>query len=653
MGQHDYDGGDYPGALTNAETALLLQPNDAEAATLKVKAQDQIHQRESLQQQHDVALQAGQQDFAGGDYPGALTNAEAALSLQPNDVAAAALKKQAQDQINNREGLQQQHNVALQASRQHFAGGDYPGALTNAEVALSLQPNDAEAAALKRKAEGKIQQQQTLRQQHDVAFTSGQQDFAGGDYQGALTNAETALSLQPNDADALALKNQALEQIKHQQSLTLQHNIALQAGQQDFAGGDYQGALTNAETALSVQPNDAEALALKNQALDQIKHQQSLRQQHDVALQASQQDFTGGDYQGALTNAETALSLQPNDAVALALKNQAGGQIRHQQDLKQQHDLALQVGQQDFTGGDYQGALTNAEAALSLQPNDAAAAALKGKAQDQIKQQQQNYDLAVKKGQDDLANGDLQGAMTNAIQAEALGVSDKSKATDLQLAAQEKIDFQGATQSFKDGNYAGALSACDAHKGVQEFEQLRSGISQEKTAYDSAKDSFERGDYSFVDSLAKYQGKKYFEGLLAQARPQQAVFQNLETLTKNPANWGKVNSVLNNSSNADFIKKPGFEQFRSWLKQNDPAVTLGKQLALFEVWFGIKDNGDKTVLDPTTKQPADKLPPGIVMEPYSAYLGNLKTNYIDLGGDQSEHLKEIDKIQDKMNYWNQ
>jgi len=154
---------------------------------------------------------------------------------------------------------------------------------------------------------------------------------------------------------------------------------------------------------------------------------------------------------------------------------------------------------------------------------------------------------------------------------------------------------------------------------------------------------FEQGDFSFIEKVAKYQGKSSFADLLIQARPQAETFQKLEGLTKNSANWASVKNTLNDPSNASFINKAGFTPFHTWVQQHDPSVALNSQLSLFEVWFGLK-NPDKGIIDPSTKQPAAKFPPGVVPADYYTLLDSLATRYSNFGGDQSPNSMQSRKF---------
>jgi hypothetical protein len=231
-----------------------------------------------------------------------------------------------------------------------------------------------------------------------------------------------------------------------------------------------------------------------------------------------------------------------------------------------------------------------------------------------------------------------------------MSVADTSGAQKLKSQAMEKVDFKNATDDFNQGKYDKASTLCSAHSGVAHFDDLGRIIAAEKDDFDSARASFEQGDYSFIEKVAKYQGKSSFADLLNQARPQADIFQKLEGLTKNSANWASVKNTLNDPSNASFINKAGFTPFRTWVQQHDPAVGLNSQLSLFEVWFGVKAP-DKGIIDPATKQPAAKFPPGVVPADYYTLLDSLAARYSNLGGDQSARLSAIKEVRRAMDNW--
>jgi tetratricopeptide (TPR) repeat protein len=660
-------------ALVELNKAFSLKPDGVEARDLKEKieqAQQSQARQQTQEQQFQAALENGKARLAAGDYAGAMAQADAALKLKPNDAGVMQFKTEVRTQRDAAESAQQQQHelvADLESGRTRLAAGDFAGAMAQADAALNLKPDDETALRFK----------QSVRAQWDAAYAAQQQSkyaavlekgktlLAGGDYEGAMAQADAALKLKPNDAATLAFKQSVRAQwdaAKAAQQQQSQYAAALQKGKTLLAAGDFAAAMTQADAALTLKPDDETAMQFKKDVRaqwDAAYEAQQQQSKYTAAVQKGKSLLATGDYAGAMAQAEVALNLKPNDATALQFKQSVQTQwdaAKAAQQQRSQYAAALENGRARLATGDYAGAMTQANTALNLKPNDATALQFKQRVQTEwdsakaAQEQQSKYAAALQNGNTLLAAGDYAGALTQADAALAMNVADTSGAQKLKSQATEKVDFKNATDDFNQGKYDEALAVCSRHPGVAHFDDLGRIIVAEKGDFDSARASFEQGDYSFIEKVAKYQGKSPFADLVNQARPQADTFQKLQGLTKNSANWASVKNTLNDPSNASFINKPGFIPFRTWVQQHDPAVALNSQLSLFEVWFGVK-NPDKGIIDPSTRQPAAKFPPGVVPEDYYTLLESLATRYSNLGGDQSASLNAIKEVRHAMDNW--
>ena len=674
--------GDYAGAMTQADVALESKPNDKAARQLKTDAKAQQNATLTAgqrQKDYDSAMQNGRTKLKAGDYAGAMTQADVALESKPNDEAARQLKTDAKAQQNatlTAAQKQKDYDAAIQNGRAKLKAGDYAGAMTQADLALESKPDDEAARQLK--TDAKAQQNATLtaaqkQKDYNAAIQNGRAKLKAGDYADAMKQADVALESKPNDEAARQLKTEA----KAQQDTALaaaqrqkDYDLAMQNGRAKFKAGDYADAMTQADVALESKPNDEAARQLKTEAKAQQDTALAAAQRqkdYDLAMQNGRAKLKAGDYADAMTQADVALESKPNDEAARQLKTEA----KAQQDTalaaaqrQKDYDAAMQGGRAKLKAGDYADAMKQADVALANKPDDEAARQLKTDAKAQqdaalaAAQKQKDYDTAMQSGRAKLKAADYAGTMTQADLALESKPNDeaarqlKADAKTRQTAVQMAEDQRSAQDFFAKGQYEQVAALCGKYPDVGFFKNLALTNRFESIQLAQMTTSLNSGDYSFVDGLeaANYRTKPPFADLLVKAKPQVEVLNTLEGLTNNPDNQPKVNSILNEPSNASFIFKRGFTPFRNWAVQHDPIRQLNAQLEVFEVWFGVKPPNDQ-IIDPSTQKTAQKLPRTIVLDDYYTLLDELKTKYKNLKVPDSSYKPRTTAVENKMHNW--
>ncbi len=474
-GKARFAAGDYAGAMAQADEALKLKPNDAEVLQFKTEVRTQRDAAESAQQQqHELAtaLESGRARLAAGDFAGAMAQADAALNLKPNDETALQFKQSVRAQWDAAYAAQQQskYTAALEKGNTLLAGGDYAGAMAQADEALNLKPNDATALQFKQSVQtqrdaAKVAQQQLG--QYAAALQKGKTLLAAGDFAAAMTQAHAVLTLKPNDEAAMQFKKDVRAQwdAAYEAQQQSKYTAALKQGKTLLAAGDYAGAMTQAESALNLKPNDATALQFKESVQtqwDTAKAAQRQQSQYVAALENGRARLATGDYAGALTQADTALSLKPNDATALQFKQRVQTQwdaAKAAQQQQSQYAAALQNGNTLLVAGDYAGALTQADAALAMNVADT------GGAQKLKSQAVEKSDF--KTASDDFNQGQYDEALALCSRhAGVLNFDDLGR-----IISAEKGDFDSARASFEQGDYS-FIEKVAKYQGKSSFADL-------------------------------------------------------------------------------------------------------------------------------------------------------------------------------------
>lgn len=188
-----------------------------------------------------------------GDYPGAVSDARAALKLNPGDERALATLKFAEGR------LPAGYSAGLSAGPGPDAAGAGP--------AGASYPNGSAQAALGRAGDASAQDAARRSEEYVAA---ARRSLTLGDSRAAAEWLRKAVELNPSNAEALSLSAMAHIRLK-----------------------DYAQALAAAEAGLKLAPNNAALLDAKASALNYMK-----------------------DYKGALAAADLAVAANPNDPMA-------------------------------------------------------------------------------------------------------------------------------------------------------------------------------------------------------------------------------------------------------------------------------------------------------------------------------------------------
>jgi hypothetical protein len=159
-----------------------------------------------------VHLEAAQRALDSGDYPGAVSSAEHALLLSPDDPTAAEIIDRARAVLDE---------LAVQDLVKRAAELIDAGALTDAlglcEQALTIAPGTAAAIELRDTLERLRLERDRERQRIELARSAtarAEHDLATGNYEDAVAAAEEALQQAPDHEGARRVRQQAVREIE-------------------------------------------------------------------------------------------------------------------------------------------------------------------------------------------------------------------------------------------------------------------------------------------------------------------------------------------------------------------------------------------------------------------------------------------------------
>jgi hypothetical protein len=351
--------------------------------------------------------------------------------------------------------------------------------------------NNSSASVLSGTTPVKARETAKVNENYNAAMKDARAALTRQDYAVAIAKAEAALGFRKDDAAATKLKLDAQELQRAMEARALgeeKYQGALGAAQLAYDRKDYASAMSQADVALGIKPNDPAAAKLRTDAKAQldlttiVADQQ--RQKYEAAMKSAQAAFNRQDFSSAMAQADAALAVRGADPAATKLKKNAEAKIDELRDKEQRYQTAMKSSQAAFDRGDYATAVTQADAALAVRGADPAATKLKKNAEakiDELRDMEQRYQAALKSGQAAFDRGDYATAVAQADAALAVRATDPA-AMELQKKARDDKDLQDAQTCIDRGEFEKAKFLCSAHAGTPAFDELAGKVKAKEAA---------------------------------------------------------------------------------------------------------------------------------------------------------------------------
>lgn len=217
-----------------------------------------------------------------------------------------------------------------------------------------------------------------------------------------------------------------------------------------------------------------------------------------------------------------------------------------------------------------------------------------------------------------------------------------------QSGALQKRDLEAARDLLGEGAYTNVLAICARHPNVRAFAELESSARAELNTLATSRTDFEKGNYSFIDSLRKepFSAKPAFASLLDEAGREQALLENLQALRR----AGKWEPFLARLSKSDVarIRKPPFEELRKSVAVRNQE--LMKELRRQQARLGTLPRGEPPPLDQEGK-PVVRLSRNRPATIYLAPLRQLKQDFQEINQLTAERKREFEELENAIFRW--
>jgi tetratricopeptide (TPR) repeat protein len=279
-----YRAGNYQGAVDTWDLIMVWDPENAEAAAKLEEARDRLS--EELVAEH---VRNAEAFFADGKYSEAALEYSMAQKIDPTNVVAIAGLTRAEEELAKEEARQKEETARLLAqARAAYSRGEYLTAIAKWESALALEPENAEAAANLKDAQARVD---SMVEKYKA---SAERSADVGDWVSASSSWNRALRLAPDDVEAAEGRAKAYAVLAREAEALVNAGVTL------YERGDVTGAEAKMITALNLRPDNARATAY----LTKIRKERAARAEAAVDYTSiymkGVQAYTNNQYRAAI-----------------------------------------------------------------------------------------------------------------------------------------------------------------------------------------------------------------------------------------------------------------------------------------------------------------------------------------------------------------
>ncbi len=275
--------------------------------------------------EYEAHMDAGRAAMVDQRYKDALREFRVARELMPGDAAAIRGERDAQDRMGERKDQDRRRAAfaaALDRARTALQARRYDEAVSAANEALQMIPDDAEGQKLQRQA---LQAKRNAKAAYDQAMAAGDAAMASGQYGEASSAYAQALQYSPDDAAALERKRAADQgaSVGNTQLNLFAYYRYMAAGALAMQNGAYGAATRNYAAAAQLMPGDLAAAGGLAEAQAALAGRQIVRANLYQLIQTGYTALQNQRRTDAINAFQSALAIDSDNKLALAGLKQA------------------------------------------------------------------------------------------------------------------------------------------------------------------------------------------------------------------------------------------------------------------------------------------------------------------------------------------
>ena len=491
-GDKEYANKEYIKAKTYYQEALRLKPNDASAKNKLDNTLQKIREENKKEEQFFEHIDNGDNFYSNNDLDKAIAEYNKALEIFPKDEYALGKKQEITTILKDEKDKLASFNEMVALGDNLLKQEKYAEAVMQYESALKLYPNNSATKSKYQDAKNKKEVYDLKVSEFERLCSQGQEFTLRKKYVEAIDAYEQALQIFP-DTKEISDKVTELQTMKQ---VADNYNAKITEADALYEDRSYDEAKAAYQDALSVIPNDSYALGMIARVDEIVNSPEYLKIQSDKAkidsdfanfISKGENAESTKNYELALSYYAKALELKPNNADALAKKENAENMILYtEQQRKEQERLAaaeaekqrkeqiqslISTGNQQLTSKQYAEAEQTFNQVLVLDPNNAVATEklglIAGFYEEIQRQKQENYSRAMSEGQYAMDSRNFAEAIRQYNIALTNKPGDEAATQQLTLAQQNENMRVAGLQN----EYNGYITKADAQLQTKNYDK--------------------------------------------------------------------------------------------------------------------------------------------------------------------------------------
>ncbi|MDP8217007.1 MAG: tetratricopeptide repeat protein [Candidatus Kaelpia imicola] len=386
---------DYGAVISKVDEILELDKGEERAKDLKVKAEENIKQKEKEEEgkaeEREAFLRSLWREanslYAGGEYQQAKDKYIYILAESPDDKMAVKMLKRSQEKV---EAIKENDLYSLiREGKSYYRENDFNKALASFREALVIDPTNRAISnyivdielKLTQEELGKVEKplEEIEREKRVQSLWEEANSFyAAMNYEGARNIYTRILALESDNKSAMDMLKRSEEKIGQQ--LSERASALLLSAEKSFRKREYSQALESYYSVLQIDPDNEDA-ELGITELNKYIQEREEDKQVALDLNRALKLYQGGSYSEAKFVLDKILSKRPDNEEASKYRRLSIQKINKDKDIAQLWEEANRY----YTARDYERALDIYTQILALEPDSRSAMDMLDRCEDKLK----------------------------------------------------------------------------------------------------------------------------------------------------------------------------------------------------------------------------------------------------------------------------
>jgi len=477
---------------------------------LAQKAKEAESQKER-ERQYAEAIKIADKAFATEDWEKAEQEYLRAEKLNPLETYPSFQLAELKSKLIELREVNKKYDEAIQKADAADAAKDFQAAVALYQKASSIKPNEQYPKTKVSEIQGMLASQAKADQEYLAAIEKGDRALQSNDLEGAKAAFETASQVKPAEEYPKNKIAEINDIIQKKDAKEKEYQDAITAGDNALAAKDYENAKSNYQKALGIKPTEKYPQAQIDKVDGLLASAAKTEQEYLAAIEKADQALSANQHATAKTAYQEASKIKPSEEYPKNKIQEIDQYLAAQAEKDKEYQDKIKEADGALASKDYEGAKSAYQAASSIKPIEEYPKTKIGEIDGilaNLAKQEENYNAAIKKGDQALASKDYEGAKS--AYQEALGVKPDEK------YPQEKLDEIGGilvsmqktneeyNKAIQDGDDALANKDYDKAKGfynnaialkgeeqypkdkIQEIDNTLAKQAEEQKQYDDA-----------------------------------------------------------------------------------------------------------------------------------------------------------------------